>query len=211
MIKKTLLPIFACLCFATAAQADLVLNIGSATVDVSSRSGIAIASIDVFLENNGVVAENAFGYTLLYDLDPVSPLSLPLGITIPENNAVVSGNVFPGTIGLTVNSTAPANGDIAIAENQFSAVEFSPGESRLLHTINFQVDRSVAVEGDYQLVLNTAGNSDGIADSILTTYDPIASAGTLSITVTAIPEPSSCLFMAGLGGVVVSARRRRRS
>ncbi|MCC9604143.1 PEP-CTERM sorting domain-containing protein [Stieleria sp. JC731] len=210
MIQKTFLALAAWASLTSMAHSELVINIGSVTVDISSGSGMASASFDVFIENVGISSpgddEVAYGYNLLYDIAPVSPGSYPLGVSLDATTPVESGNLFPGTIGLNVNQS-PAAGDFAVAEAQFTPVTFAAGTNQLLHTVNLQIDRSLAVAGDYQITIDSSSASDGISDSLLTVYDPVVNAGVLSIT--AIPEPSSIGFLA-VAGVALGFRRRRR-
>jgi hypothetical protein len=193
------------------AHGALVINIGSAAVDISSGVGTASASIDVFLMNNSGAAEGAFGYTLLYDFAPASPLSLSTGITF-NAPAATSGGLFPSTIGFTVNTASPAFGDITLAEAQFSAVTFPNGFSGIVHTLHFDIDLATAVPGDYVITLDQSAASDGITNMLIptTTYDPIYTSGTLSLTTAAVPEPGAWAFMLLLTSCVVGIRLWRK-
>lgn len=193
------------------AQGALVVSIGSATVDVSAGTGTANASIDVFLSNEGTSAESAFGYLLFYDILEVGGLGqgLPTGVSFSSEPAT-SGGLFPARVGgLIVQDSTQARGVLSIAETQFVTQDFPVDSNQRLHTINFEIDRSTAVAGEYQIVLDQSEASDGFTLGSGTAEDPAFRPGILSIT--AVPEPSTygVLSLLGAGWVMVRRRRRR--
>ncbi|MEM9657482.1 MAG: hypothetical protein AAF961_03890 [Planctomycetota bacterium] len=70
---KVVVALAALSCAEAPARGDLVIEIGSAAVDLSAGAGTATASVDVLLSNTTGSLETAFGYTLLYDIAPVIP------------------------------------------------------------------------------------------------------------------------------------------
>ena len=143
------------------ADAALVVELGDATVDLSSGVGTSALSFDVFIKNPTGSALPLSGYSLFLDIGPVGQ-QLPAGVTFDEPAATyVAGQgvaplvgAGPGTMNL-----APAAGDLGLGQLQFFDGMIDPGERHLMLSIQLLVDYSVAIPGFYDIFLNPQGES----------------------------------------------------
>ena len=195
------------------------VNLGSSTVDVSSRSGIASTSLLINLENPTDDDLDIAGYSFLFDVAPIG-LVLPEGVSFDTTNGdssavtYISGGGNPPLIGAgrpgTINFS-PSAGDVGLGQLQFSNGTVSAGAEFDLLMVNLLVDRSTAVLGDFSITLNQDGqNSINSFDAQGNPQDVEFSvnAGTLSIVSSAIPEPSSLVIL-GLLQTALMLRRRK--
>jgi hypothetical protein len=189
----------------------LVVDIGSAVVDLSSGSGTTAASFDITFSNPMAMPELLSGYSIFLDISPLGR-QLPLGVTFgtPEAEYPPAGSppLF-GTGGIgTVNPT-PAAGDLGLGQFQLFNGTIEPGQSFQMVTVNLMIDRDVAAPGVFDLVLSPDGQN------VLNELDmamPVAKPFTVSpgtLTITAVPEPGSSAFAVSIAAMGVAVYRRR--
>lgn len=201
---------FLLLGFSGLAHADLVVDIGSAEVDLSAGSGTASTSFEIAVRNEGDEAETFNGYTFFLDIGPVG-LGLPTGVSFadPAATYLIGEGVGP-LIGASRDGTQnfnPAAGDLGLGQIQFFDGTLNAQEEVVFLTVNLEVDLALANPGEFDLFLNSDGQN------VLSSFDtppPFTSTvGTLSLTST-VPEPSSALMVLVVTGLATAQRRRRR-
>ncbi|MCD0460954.1 PEP-CTERM sorting domain-containing protein [Roseiconus lacunae] len=167
----------------TVGRADVVFS--GETVQFTGPGQYSLGLFATAIGQNEVIG----GYNTTFDFsDPVFEYE-STSFDAPEFNSVAP----PSAAGSTLVQVGAQN-------TLFSGLSIDQDETIRLATVTF----SATGPGTASLQVNAAFDQNFQALTF-------SSGGGLNLAVTAIPEPSSCLFMAGLGGVVVSARRRRRS
>ena len=149
----------------------LCFNIGDATVDISSGTGIASASFTIVLENPTDGPLDIAAYSLFLEIDDPSGLELPLGVTFDTTNGTndavtyISGNGNAPLVGAgqeppaaTIN-LEPAAGDLGLGQIQFVNGTLAAGASADLLTVNLLIDRSTAVAGNFAIGLSPDGQN----------------------------------------------------
>ena len=208
MALALLLPI----CTIHHANGDLVIDIGSTTVDISAATGVLSTSFDIEISNTGSMSAAVAGYSLFLDIAPTGS-GLPAGVSFGNPIATyASGNGTGFLFGASIDGTLdtnPAAGDLGLGQIQFFDAQLGAGQSELLVTVNLEIDAALAQADDYSLFLNPNGQSS-ISNSSNSALDFTSTSGTLTL-VSAIPEPNSIVLLASLCGWVASRRRMRRA
>ena len=176
VIVKRYLPIYALVLLLSGIVTSNVkaqgfnFDLGEASVDISSGTGIASASFTIAIENTTDAPLDIAAYSLFLDIGPAG-LALPAGVTFDTtdstNDAVsyISGN---GTAPLTGASQdppgatinfSPAAGDLGLGQIQFTNASLAAGASSDLLTVNLLIDRATAVAGDFTITLNSDGQN----------------------------------------------------
>lgn len=159
------------------------VTVGSATVDISSGSGVANVSIDIAIENPTASALPIAGYSFFLEVEPTGT-GLPTGVTFDNPAATYSSGNGAGLLsGANANGTinlTPAAGDLGLGQIQFFDATVAAGATENLLTVNFVVDLAVAVAGDYSVSLSAAGQNS-ISSLNNTNQTFTSSAGVLTL------------------------------
>lgn len=149
------------LCADVSAQGFHV-RVGSATVDISSGTGIANATIDIAIENPTAGDLPFAGYSFFLEIEPAGRV-LPTGASFDtiaatyssgDGTGLLSGASSAGTLNLT-----PAAGDLGLSQIQFFDASVAAGASETLLTVNLVIDLGTAIAGEYRVSLSTDGQN----------------------------------------------------
>lgn len=194
--------------------ADIVIELGSAEVNLAPGSGTTATSFDITFTNPMATDAPIAAYSLFLDIHPIGA-ALPTGVSFADPAATyVAGQgvpplaaAGPGTINLT-----PAAGDLGLGQLQFFDGTIGAGESFVMLRVNLEIDRALASPGVYQITLNPGGQNsiDAFDGEILPQAQPFTvTNGTLTL-VAAVPEPGSCMFLFAVSAATLIRRRRPR-
>ncbi|WP_158231052.1 PEP-CTERM sorting domain-containing protein [Rhodopirellula bahusiensis] len=201
------------------ALAILVLSAGAAdaaiTINIESDPTVYTVGDSVTLRfsavsDNLVSPDELAGFTLPIDVSQAFPPSgggtgLPTGISISP----VAGDAGDGFGTPALNFAAVQNGiNASDTIANFLTLSPIPLSTDVLNPTNlFDVTFGIgagAVEGIYQVDINTAGAQFAVNPSTAVTVNP----GVFLVGPTAVPEPSSLLALGAIGAGVAWRRRR---
>ena len=195
MKRRLFLATAAMLCFISTAQADAVFSVGPADIQIAEGS----TTLDLQLQVTGT------GATIALD-------ALRFGLQITPNagnlgsiSFLPSPTLTAALDGYTLNSLGQTD---TISAGGINSVAVTPIPILLPEAfVNFTVDTSDAAVGDVY-VIDT--NPNGFGEATLAGVGTTVTGLNSTISVSAVPEPSSVavLALAGLGAYGVRRRRK---
>ena len=186
--------------------AGIIIELGSAEVNLAPGSGTTATSFDITFTNPMVTGAPIAAYSLFLDIQPLGA-ALPTGVSFADPAATyVAGPplafAFPGTINLS-----PAFGDLGLGELQLFNGMIGAGESFDMLRVNLLIDQALASPGVYQISLNPGGENsiDAFVSGGLPQAQPFTvTNGTLTLSSTTVPVPEpGALLMAVVGSICI--------
>lgn len=205
------LALFGCALQETQAGVVLSLSPSSQDVNLPSAGGTNSFSIEARIAADSGT-QQVKGYSLPVDLGPPAGIGVPTGwkiVSVTPLFEIVTG--VPPTVEFDdpPNHTAPAEGDLRVRDQTFSAAVINLTTSPLA-LFRFTVEiNDQAIAGNY-----TASYTNGPLFTLIDqTFNPIPESSiqrnSASITLQAVPEPNAMAALGFLGGLGIFQRRRR--
>jgi hypothetical protein len=204
-----------CTTLAMTANAAITIRIGETSpgsASVMEGTG-GLVSLGVFASTNGSGVTTFDSFDLFFDIGGDGTNTVAPIFSFPAN-PVIAGAVFTNAaVNPSTDVTSPlANADLQVSADR-APFTFALTETKLFDFI-FNVDANASV-GDYAVTIRddsgflAAINNGGVNLLADQPNQFIFTPGSFSVT--AVPEPSTVLFLACAGGAVVFNRFRTRT